>query len=138
MNYEIKISAKNLPVMDIGGSSDPYFKVFVDDIERYKSKAIKNELNPSWDTFKINMQAWEECGAGNWLAFNDGKSCNVSISSMLRFEVFDKDLLKDDFMGLATLNVTDLTSSDHKDLQLTDRKGTVDKGCLKIRIANSY
>ena len=31
------------------GKSDPYVKVFVDKVNVYKSKVIKNELNPIWN-----------------------------------------------------------------------------------------
>merc|ERR1712071_385565 len=136
MNYEIKITAENLPEMDINGSSDPYFKIYVDDIQKsqYKSKHIDNELNPVWEAFKISMQPWAEYGAGNWLAFNGGRSCNIVMNSSLRFEVFDKDILKDDFMGLCCVSLTDLVSSESTELRLVDRKGDLKNGKSVLKI----
>ena len=137
MNFEIKITGHNLPEMDINGSSDPYFKIYVDDIQKsqYKSKHINNELNPVWAAFKITMQPWEECGAGNWLAFDGGKSCDIVLNSSLRIEVFDKDVLKDDFMGLCCVSLTDLVSSEVTELKLVDRKGDLKSSFLKIEVS---
>lgn len=42
------IEARNLPVMDIGGKSDPYCRLKVGEQE-YKTRKKKRDLNPHWD-----------------------------------------------------------------------------------------
>ena len=67
LNFQIKFSATNLPIMDpailgFGGSSDPYFKILIEVGEKleeiYRSKTIKRNLNPKWKSFFMNIQIW--------------------------------------------------------------------------------
>ncbi|GAB5369587.1 hypothetical protein AAMO2058_001417900 [Amorphochlora amoebiformis] len=72
------VSAKNLPKMDLIGSSDPYVKLTLGTRiqEEAKTKHISNTLNPFWsEQFVFEV---------------------TNSSSILRLEVFDHDMVGDD------------------------------------------
>jgi len=53
------IQASELPAMDMGGTSDPYIKVFVlpDKKQKYETKVQRKTLNPIFNetfVFKVN------------------------------------------------------------------------------------
>jgi hypothetical protein len=82
------LKAENLAAMDITGSSDPYFKLFIDDKLVHTSSVIKKCLNPIWND---NIERLFETKAGRWM-YN------------LRLEFFDKDKhKKDDPLGAVLL-----------------------------------
>ena len=84
-------SGSDLVNTDLVGKSDPYVVVYYQDKE-YKSKTVKNSLNPVWDfvaDFPVNK-------------YNTDK---IIIS------VFDNDIEKDDAMGTTALSVQELLES---------------------------
>ena len=79
------IKAENLVNKDTGGMSDPYAKLSVSSKE-FKSKTVKNNLNPEWSDFKVNFPI-ETLGGQELL-----------------IELFDKDSINDETLGHATIS----------------------------------
>eukprot|EP00903_Cladosiphon_okamuranus_P006046 g5963.t1 len=72
-------SARNVRAADTMGTSDPYVKVFVGDMEVHRTKVIPMTLSPTWDeTFFISPETRDRDEATN--------DCSV------RFEIWDHDL----------------------------------------------
>ena len=80
--------ASELQNKGLMGKSDPYVVVKYQD-QKYKSKTVKNNQNPVWD-FVVNMKV------------------NPKVSNKIDVIVYDKDIMKDDIMGSAVLDVQDL------------------------------
>ncbi|KAJ8281251.1 hypothetical protein GJAV_G00065330 [Gymnothorax javanicus] len=79
---------RNLVVRDRCGTSDPYVKVKLEGKTVYKSKVISKNLNPTWnELFSLPIR---------------------SLDQHLLMKVFDRDLTKDDFMGSASMGLSDL------------------------------
>lgn len=80
------IQGANLPAMDMGGTSDPYVKLYIlpDKKKKFETKKHKKTLNPVFnETFKFDK-----------LPFNEMSN------KTLVFEVFDHDAVgSDDQMG---------------------------------------
>ncbi|XP_048111859.1 extended synaptotagmin-1 [Alosa alosa] len=94
------LEAKNLvakdKVMGLGkGKSDPYVKIYIGDTT-FKSHVIKENLNPTWN------EMYELVLKGN-------------MDLNLKFEVFDKDLDSDDFLGRFQLRLKDIIQSQFTD-----------------------
>ncbi|XP_076123859.1 uncharacterized protein esyt1b [Alosa pseudoharengus] len=94
------LEAKNLvakdKVMGLGkGKSDPYVKIYIGD-KTFKSHVIKENLNPTWN------EMYELVLKGN-------------MDLDLKFEVFDKDLDSDDFLGRFQLRLRDIIHSQFTD-----------------------
>merc|ERR1712026_649924 len=53
MSFTFSVKGRNLPIAD-KKDSDPYFKFYVNGEKIYKSKTIKNTLNPDWDEFTVS------------------------------------------------------------------------------------
>lgn len=79
------IKAENLVNKDTRGTSDPYAKLSVSSKE-FKSKTVKNNLNPEWSDFKVNFPI-ETLGGQELL-----------------IEFFDKDSINDETLGHATIS----------------------------------
>merc|ERR1712170_47847 len=77
MSFTFDIKGRNLPVAD-KTDSDPYFKFYVNGEKIYKSKTIKNTLNPDWDELTVSrdkfgqfprmvdvkVEVWDDDGIG--------------------------------------------------------------------------
>src|SRR5688572_10814669 len=75
-------------MIDKNGLSDPYFKIFFNDTLKLTSQVIKKPLNPVWKEAAHNV---------------------YDVNGMLMIEIWDKDLLRDDFMGYVEINITKST-----------------------------
>lgn len=86
------IQGANLPAMDMGGTSDPYVKLYIlpDKKKKFETKKHKKTLNPVFnETFKFDK-----------LPFNEMSN------KTLVFEVYDHDALgSDDQMGKFTFGI---------------------------------
>ncbi|XP_062400652.1 extended synaptotagmin-1 [Sardina pilchardus] len=94
------LEAQNLVAKDkvIGfgkGKSDPYVKIYIGDTT-FKSHVIKENLNPTWN------EMYELVLKGN-------------MDLDVKFEVFDKDLDSDDFLGRFQLRLRDIIQSQFTD-----------------------
>ncbi|XP_064191676.1 multiple C2 and transmembrane domain-containing protein 2-like [Anguilla rostrata] len=79
---------RKLVIRDRCGTSDPYVKFKLEGKTVYKSKVISKNLNPIWnESFSLPMRSLEQ---------------------KLLVKVYDRDLTKDDFMGSACMNLSDL------------------------------
>ncbi|XP_074521891.1 multiple C2 and transmembrane domain-containing protein 2-like isoform X2 [Halichoeres trimaculatus] len=79
---------RNLVIRDRCGTSDPYVKFKLEGKSFYKSKVIYKDLNPKWnETFSLPVK---------------------DLSQKLYIKVYDRDLTTDDFMGSASVTLSDL------------------------------
>ena len=81
-------NAENLPNKDVTSKSDPFVTVEIDGKEVFKTRVIKNQLNPVWEaseTFKINKDV-----------------------SKIKFAVRDKNLIGSEVIGKVSINFEDL------------------------------
>jgi hypothetical protein len=89
------ISASDLAVADLIGTSDPYCVIYWQGEKLFQTKVMFRNLNPQWnETFSIPLSP------------EDMSSCSMSV------HLFDSDgssaLVNDDFLGQVTLNQTDM------------------------------
>ncbi|XP_034041068.1 multiple C2 and transmembrane domain-containing protein 2 isoform X2 [Thalassophryne amazonica] len=78
----------NLVIRDRCGTSDPYVKFKLEGKTLYKSKVIYKSLNPIWnETFSLPVK---------------------DLSQRLYIKVYDRDLTTDDFMGSASVLLSNL------------------------------
>ncbi|XP_028289958.1 multiple C2 and transmembrane domain-containing protein 2 isoform X2 [Gouania willdenowi] len=88
----------NLVIRDRCGTSDPYVKFKLDEKTFYKSKVVFKNLNPVWnESFSLPV-----------------KDLNQNLS----IKVYDRDLTTDDFMGSASVSLTDLELDKVSELSL--------------------
>ncbi|KAK2853477.1 hypothetical protein Q5P01_006138 [Channa striata] len=79
---------QNLVIRDRCGTSDPYVKFKLDGKTFYKSKVVYKNLNPIWnESFSLPVK---------------------DLNQKLHIKVYDRDLTTDDFMGSATVLLSDL------------------------------
>ncbi|XP_077419789.1 multiple C2 and transmembrane domain-containing protein 2-like isoform X2 [Vanacampus margaritifer] len=79
---------RNLVIRDRCGTSDPYVKFKLEGKTIYKSKVILKNLNPAWsENFSVPIR---------------------NLSQWLYVKVYDRDLTTDDFMGSASVLLSDL------------------------------
>ncbi|XP_070703279.1 multiple C2 and transmembrane domain-containing protein 2-like isoform X2 [Pempheris klunzingeri] len=79
---------RNLVIRDRCGTSDPYVKFKLDGKTFYKSKVVYKDLNPTWnETFSLPVK---------------------DLNQRLYIKVYDRDLTTDDFMGSASVTLSDL------------------------------
>nr|XP_046258857.1 multiple C2 and transmembrane domain-containing protein 2 isoform X2 [Scatophagus argus] len=79
---------RNLVIRDRCGTSDPYVKFKLDGKTFYKSKVVYKDLNPKWyETFSLPVK---------------------DLNQKLYIKVYDRDLTTDDFMGSASVTLSDL------------------------------
>ncbi|KAL0913559.1 hypothetical protein M5K25_017024 [Dendrobium thyrsiflorum] len=115
------VKARDLPAMDVTGSLDPYVEVRVGN---YKgtTKHFEKKQNPEWNEVfafaRDRMQA-----------------------SILEVIVKDKDLVKDDFVGLVRFDLNDVPTRVPPDsplapewYRLEDKKGDKKKGELMLAV----
>lgn len=88
----------NLVVRDRCGTSDPYVKFKLDGKTFYKSKTVYKNLNPSWnETFSLPVK---------------------DLNQHLYIKVYDRDLTTDDFMGSASVFLSELEMDKVNELSL--------------------
>ncbi|XP_070769206.1 multiple C2 and transmembrane domain-containing protein 2-like [Enoplosus armatus] len=79
---------RNLVIRDRCGTSDPYVKFKLDGKTFYKSKVVYKDLNPTWnETLSLPVK---------------------DLNQKLYIKVYDRDLTTDDFMGSASVTLSDL------------------------------
>ncbi|KAM9366890.1 multiple C2 and transmembrane domain-containing protein 2 isoform 2-T2 [Symphorus nematophorus] len=100
-SYLLTINLKegrNLVIRDRCGTSDPYVKFKLDGKTFYKSKVVYKELNPTWnETFSLPVK---------------------DLNQKLYIKVYDRDLTTDDFMGSASVTLSDLELDKVSELSL--------------------
>ncbi|XP_044047445.1 multiple C2 and transmembrane domain-containing protein 2-like isoform X2 [Siniperca chuatsi] len=90
---------RNLVIRDRCGTSDPYVKFKLDGKTFYKSKVVYKDLNPTWnETFSLPVK---------------------DLNQKLYIKVYDRDLTTDDFMGSASVTLSDLEIDKVNELSLT-------------------
>lgn len=88
----------NLVIRDRCGTSDPYVKFKLDGKTFYKSKVVYKDLNPTWnESFSLPVK---------------------DINQKMFIKVYDRDLTTDDFMGSATVPLSDLELDKVNELSL--------------------
>jgi stress response protein SCP2 len=119
----IRISLRrgeNLAAMDFGGTSDPYVIIKRYDAEVFRTRTVKNSLNPTWDA--------------------DFTTTLVShpLGESFRFKVRDEDLVVDDTIGKVdlVLHYVDIKDQPPREiaLQLRNKDGEA-QGTLHITVA---
>ncbi|XP_040005966.1 multiple C2 and transmembrane domain-containing protein 2-like isoform X2 [Xiphias gladius] len=89
---------RNLVIRDRCGTSDPYVKFKLDGKTFYKSKVVSKNLNPTWnETFSLPVK---------------------NLNQKLYIKVYDRDLTSDDFMGSASVILSDLVIDKVNELTL--------------------
>ncbi|XP_067452049.1 multiple C2 and transmembrane domain-containing protein 2-like isoform X1 [Thunnus thynnus] len=100
-SYLLTINLKegrNLVIRDRCGTSDPYVKFKLDGKTFYKSKVIYKNLNPTWnESFSLPVK---------------------DLNQRLYIKVYDRDLTTDDFMGSASVILSDLETDRVNELSL--------------------
>ncbi|XP_028257588.1 multiple C2 and transmembrane domain-containing protein 2 isoform X2 [Parambassis ranga] len=100
-SYLLTINLKegrNLVIRDRCGTSDPYVKFKLDGKTCYKSKVIYKNLNPTWnESFSLPVR---------------------DLNLKLYIKVYDRDLTTDDFMGSASILLSDLELDKVNELSL--------------------
>jgi hypothetical protein len=97
---QVKLRGHKLDKKDLFGKSDPYlvlFKYLGNDswAEKHRTEIVMKTLNPQWKPFTISVQ----------------KICNDDRLKPIKVEVYDWDRIgKDDFIGSAEVNYTQLTT----------------------------
>ncbi|KAJ4946739.1 hypothetical protein JOQ06_008785, partial [Pogonophryne albipinna] len=90
---------RNLVIRDRCGTSDPYVKFKLDGKTLYKSKVVYRDLNPKWnESFSIPVK---------------------DLNQKLYIKVYDRDLTTDDFMGSATVTLSELEMDKANELLLS-------------------
>eukprot|EP00268_Persea_americana_P030065 TRINITY_DN2910_c0_g1_i1.p1 TRINITY_DN2910_c0_g1~~TRINITY_DN2910_c0_g1_i1.p1 ORF type:complete len:770 (-),score=121.67 TRINITY_DN2910_c0_g1_i1:329-2638(-) len=115
--YVRVVKARDLPAKDITGSCDPYVEV---KLGNYKgtTRHFEKNINPVWNQV---------------FAFSQ--------SSLIEVVVKDKDVVKDDFIGMVTFDVNEIPKRVPPDsplapqwYRLEDRKGNKVKGELMLAV----
>ncbi|XP_047437071.1 multiple C2 and transmembrane domain-containing protein 2-like isoform X2 [Mugil cephalus] len=89
---------RNLVIRDRCGTSDPYVKFKMDGKTFYKSKVVYKNLNPTWnETFSLPVK---------------------DLNQKLYIKVYDRDLTTDDFMGSASVLLSNLEIDKVNELSL--------------------
>ncbi|XP_051235108.1 multiple C2 and transmembrane domain-containing protein 2 isoform X2 [Dicentrarchus labrax] len=89
---------RNLVIRDRCGTSDPYVKFKLDGKTFYKSKVVFKDLNPTWnESFSLPVK---------------------DLNQKLYIKVYDRDLTTDDFMGSASVTLSDLETDKVNELSL--------------------
>lgn len=115
------VKARDLPTMDVTGSLDPYVEVRVGNYKGVTQHFSKTH-NPEWNTvFSFSRERVQ--------------------TSVLEVVVKDKDLLKDDFVGIVRYDITDVPTRVPPDsplapewYRLEDKKGQKTKGELMLAV----
>ncbi|XP_029980670.1 multiple C2 and transmembrane domain-containing protein 2 isoform X2 [Sphaeramia orbicularis] len=89
---------RSLVIRDRCGTSDPYVKFKLDGKTFYKSKVVYKNLNPTWnETFSLPVK---------------------DLNQKMYIKVYDRDLTTDDFMGSASVLLSDLEMDKVNELSL--------------------
>uniref|UniRef100_A0A166FGR0 C2 domain-containing protein n=1 Tax=Daucus carota subsp. sativus TaxID=79200 RepID=A0A166FGR0_DAUCS len=115
------VKARDLPTMDVTGSLDPYVEVRVGNYKGVTQHFSKTH-NPEWNTvFSFSRERVQ--------------------TSVLEVVVKDKDLLKDEFVGIVRYDITDVPTRVPPDsplapewYRLEDKKGQKTKGELMLAV----
>ncbi|XP_052170169.1 FT-interacting protein 3-like [Diospyros lotus] len=115
------VKARNLPSMDITGSLDPYVEVRVGNYKGI-TKHHEKKQNPEWNTvFAFSKERMQ--------------------SSVLEVAVKDKDMVKDDFVGMIRFDLNEVPTRVPPDSPLApewhwleDKKGEKKKGELMVAV----
>ncbi|XP_015230654.1 PREDICTED: multiple C2 and transmembrane domain-containing protein 2-like isoform X1 [Cyprinodon variegatus] len=101
-SYLLTINLKeghNLVIRDRCGTSDPYVKFKFDGKSIYKSKVVHKNLNPTWnESFSVPLK---------------------DLNQKMYIKVYDSDLTTDDFMGSASVLLSDLEIDKVNELSLS-------------------
>ena len=107
----------NLDDLDTMSLSDPYFIMYSEGNEIYRSEIIMDDLNPEWKDFSLKVS---------------------SIRNTLKINVWDKDSVKDDFIGGCELNLQELLQGEVRiAIHNTKKKGDSQSGELLINARSS-
>ncbi|KAL2635565.1 hypothetical protein R1flu_007044 [Riccia fluitans] len=117
------IKAENLKNMELLSKSDPYVRLFVRPLFKYKTRVIDNNLNPVWDeTFELGVEDHE--------------------TQVIHFQVLDEDVGQDKTLGLVTFPISKLVP-DHplkvqlpllQSLDTVSVKDKKDRGVLHLEL----
>ncbi|KAL5727509.1 Multiple C2 domain and transmembrane region protein 7 [Ranunculus cassubicifolius] len=115
------VKARDLPSMDITGSLDPYVEVRIGNY-RGKTKHFEKKQNPEWnEVFAFSRERMQ--------------------ASVLEVVVKDKDLLKDDFVGIVRFDIHEIPTRVPPDsplapewYRLEDKKGEKSKSELMLAV----
>ncbi|XP_056876215.1 multiple C2 and transmembrane domain-containing protein 2-like isoform X1 [Takifugu flavidus] len=89
---------RNLVIRDRCGTSDPFVKFKMEGKTFYKSKVVYKDLNPTWnETFSLPLK---------------------DLNQKMYIKVYDRDLTTDDFMGSASVTLSDLVMDKVNELAL--------------------
>lgn len=108
------VRGRDLPAMDLSGSSDPYVRVFHAGIQAGQTPVQKSTLNPVWEedtaTFDFPLRGLSKASAadaGRGNGHSSGSSSGISGSGgSIVMEAYDSDfLMADDFMGRTSVRV---------------------------------
>ncbi|EGD77150.1 hypothetical protein PTSG_07483 [Salpingoeca rosetta] len=114
------LQGKNLLQMDANGEADPYVKVTIGQQTKKSKVVYKNRISPTWNQafrFEVHDKA-----------------------TIVKFEVYDKDLRKDEFMGVATLSLADLPRDEahRRWLELKQSDGFAGEIQVVISVSNPF
>ncbi|WOL18228.1 hypothetical protein Cni_G27021 [Canna indica] len=115
------VKAQDLPAMDVTGSLDPYVEVKVGNYKGI-TKHFEKKQNPEWnEVFSFSREQLQ--------------------ASILEVVVKDKDLVKDDFVGIVRFDLNDVPTRVPPDsplapewYRLEDKKGNKTKGELMVAV----
>ena len=103
-----ELRAENLDNKDTFGTSDPYFTISSESSDGqselvYRSEVIKNNLNPRWRPFQLDML----------------KLCNGDYNKRLNFQVYDYDSIgSHDFIGSFISSMQQLQNDKSNELKI--------------------
>eukprot|EP00041_Stephanoeca_diplocostata_P030073 m.900518 g.900518 ORF g.900518 m.900518 type:complete len:571 (+) comp23685_c0_seq26:128-1840(+) len=97
------IAGKGLKACDNGKTSDPYCSIKFYDHTQHKSQAIKKTLNPEWN--EPNLYTWT------------GRIADLLERIYAKIDIYDKDMLRDDFMGRIYLHVREVLGTRGRGVQ---------------------
>jgi hypothetical protein len=104
------IEGKRLAIRDIGGSSDPYAKFYLNSNCVYKSKIIYRNLNPVWnEEFFIRLPT-KSSVSDSFTNSSNSIELKTSFKSKLTMFVYDYDrgFFSDDLIGFTTIHIDNL------------------------------
>ena len=117
MSFSFVVLGRDLPVMD-KTASDPYFKFYVNGDKVYKSKKIKDTVNPNWEKFNVSRSEFGQFP----------KMVDVKV------EVWDDDFGKNDYMGSGYFKILKLLGDSATQVELVNEKTQEPAGHLLIRV----
>jgi hypothetical protein len=127
-----EMKARDLAVMDVNGSSDPYIQIFTDPPEllhkksRLVSSVKRKNLNPDWGSETLSV------------VINSDDLDNLSVNSHLFFSIWDEDQFVRDFsfdhdlIGLFSISMKSIIEKarSHPQKEFVIDELLVSNGCL--------